>query len=68
MTNDHGNTATWKAKQLKLKYKEDFKKMVKDEWKENTMHGKFHNYMKKDHVDVELSFKWMKHTGLKGET
>ena len=29
MTNDHGKTATWKAKQLKLKYKEDFKKMVR---------------------------------------
>ena len=25
-------------------------------------------YLYKDHVDVELSFKWMKHTGLKGET
>ena len=24
MTNDHGKTVTWKAKQLKLKYKEDF--------------------------------------------
>ena len=24
MTNDHDKTATWKAKQLKLKYKEDF--------------------------------------------
>ena len=23
MTNDHGKTATWKAKQLKLSYKED---------------------------------------------
>ena len=34
MTNDHGKTATWKAKQLKLKYKEDFKKMVRDKWKE----------------------------------
>ena len=30
MTNDHGKMATWKAKQLKLKYKEDFKKMVRD--------------------------------------
>ena len=30
MTNDHGKTVTWKAKQLKLKYKEDFKKMVRD--------------------------------------
>ena len=30
MTNDNGKTATWKAKQLKLKYKEDFNKMVRD--------------------------------------
>ena len=68
MTNVHGKTATWKAKQLKLKYKEDFKKMVRDKWKEKAMHGKFPSYLDKDHVDVELSFKWMKHTGLKGET
>ena len=68
MTNDNGKTATWKAKQLKLKYKEDFKKMVRDKWREKAMHGKFPNYLDKDHVDVELSFEWMKHTGLKGET
>ena len=68
MTNVHGKTATCKAKQLKVKYKEDFKKMVRDKWKEKAMHGKFPNYLDKDHVDVELSFKWMKHTGLKGET
>ena len=68
MTNDHGKTATWKAKQLKLKDKEDFKKMVGDKWKENTMHGKFCNYLDKDHVDVELSFEWMKNTGLREET
>ena len=68
MTNDHGKTATWKAKQLKLKYKEDFKKMVRDKWREKAMHGKFPNYLDKDHVDVELSFEWMKHTGLKGKT
>ena len=29
------------------------------------MHGKFPNYHDKSHVDVELSFQWMKHTGLK---
>ena len=40
-------------------------KMVRDKWKEKTMHGKFPNYLDKDHVDVELLFKWMKHTGLK---
>ena len=68
ITSDHGKTATWKAKLLKLKYKEDFKKMVRDMWKEKAMHGKFPNYLDKDHVDVELSFQWMKHTGLKGET
>ena len=68
MTNVHGKTATWNAKQLKLKYKEDFKKMVRDKWKEKALHGKFPNYLDKDHVDVELSFEWMKHTGLKGET
>ena len=68
MTNDHDKTDTWKAKQLKLKYKEDFKKMVRDKGKEKAMHGKFPNYLDKDHVDVEQSFKWMKHTGLKGET
>ena len=32
------------------------------------MYRKFPNYLDKDHVDVELSFEWMKHTGLKGET
>ena len=32
------------------------------------MYGKFPNYLNKDHVDVELSFQWMEHTGLKGET
>ena len=29
ITNDHGKKATWRAKQLKLKYKEHFKKMVR---------------------------------------
>ena len=42
--------------------------MVRDKWKEKSMYGKFPNYLDKDHVDVELSFEWMKHTGLKGET
>ena len=68
MTNDYAKTATWKAKQLKLKYKEDVRKMVGVKWKEKAMYGQFPNYLDKDHVDVELSFEWMKHTGLKGET
>ena len=32
------------------------------------MHGKFPKYLDKDHIDMQLSFEWMKHTGLKGET
>ena len=62
MTNDHGKTATCKAKQLKLKYKEDFKKMMRDKWKEKVMHGKLPKYLDKDNVDVKLSFQLMKHT------
>ena len=47
---------------------EDIKKMVRNKWKEKTMHEKFANHLDKDHVDVELPLKWMKHIGLKGET
>ena len=25
-------------------------------------------YLEKDHIDQEMSFQWMKYTGLKGET
>ena len=64
MTNEQGKTVTWKAKWLKLKYREDFRNMVRDKWKEKAMHGKFSSYLDKDHVYVELSFKWMKHTEL----
>ena len=42
--------------------------MASEKWKEKPIYGKFPNYLDKDHVDVELSFKWMKHTGLKGKT
>ena len=42
--------------------------MVKDKWKEKAAHGKYPKYLDKDHIDIELSFKWMKYTGLKGET
>ena len=66
--NDQGKRATGKAKQLKLKYKEDFNKVVQDNWKEKAMHGMFPNYLDKSHVDVELSFKWMEHTDLKVKT
>ena len=60
--------ATWKAKKLKLKYKEDYNKLVKDKWKEKTMHGRLPKYLAQDHVNMEMSFQWMKYTGLKGET
>ena len=55
--NDQGKRAIWKAKQLKLKYKEDFNKMVWKKWKEKSMYGEFPNYLAKSQVDVELSFK-----------
>ena len=67
-TIDTNKTATWKAKQLKQKYKVDFKNMIKDKWKEKAMHGKFPKYLEKDHIDMELSIEWMKHAELKGET
>ena len=62
ITNDLPKPATWKAKKLKLKYKEDIKKLVRDRWKEKAMHGKLPKYMylEKDHVDQEMSFQWMK--------
>ena len=68
ITNDLPKSATWKAKKMKLKYKEDVNKLVKDRWKEKAMHGKLPKYLEKDHVDQEMSFQWMKYTGLKGET
>ena len=68
ITNDLPKSATWKAKKLKLKYKEDIIKLMWDRWKEKAMNGKFPKYLEKDHVDQEMSFQWMKYTGLKGET
>ena len=64
----HGKAATWKAKSLKLKYKEDYKKLVKNKWKDKTMYSNFPKYLSKDYVGTELSFQSMKYTGLKGET
>ena len=42
--------------------------MVMDKWKAKAMHSKFLNQLDKAYVDVELSFEWMKHSGLKAET
>ena len=36
--------------------------------KEKPCMEKVPNYLDKDHVDVELSFEWMKHAGCKGES
>ena len=66
--NDLPKSATWKAKKLKLKYKEDVNKLVRDRWKEKAMHGELPKYLEKDYVDQEISFQWIKYTGLKGET
>ena len=32
------------------------------------MHGKLPKYLENDYVDQEISFQWLKYTGLKGET
>ena len=32
------------------------------------MHGQFTKLLDKEYVDIEQSFQWMKHSGLKGET
>ena len=32
------------------------------------MHGKFPNHLAKEYIDIQQSFKWMRHNGLKGET
>ena len=45
-----------KGQKLKLKYKEDYKKLVKDKWKAKAMHGKFPKYLDKDFVGTNLSF------------
>ena len=60
-------TATKKVKKLKDKYKRDYKKMKKDRWSENPMHGKFPNHLRKEYIDIQQSFQWMKHSRLKGE-
>ena len=41
---------------------------MKHRWKEKAVHGKLSKYLEKDHADQEMSFQWMKYTGLKGET
>ena len=56
ITNDLPKSATWKAKKLKVKYKEDFNNLVKDRWKEKALLGKLRKYLEKDHVDQEMSF------------
>ena len=41
--------------------------MVKDKWKSKAMLHKFPSQLDKKYVDVEPSFEWMKHSGLKAE-
>ena len=65
ITNDISKSATWKTEKLN---NEDINKLVRNRWKEKAMHGKLPKYLEKDHVDQEMSFQWMRYTGLKGET
>ena len=56
------------SQEAETQYKEDVNKLVRDRWKEKAMHGKLPKYLEKDHVDQEMSFQWMRYTGLKEET
>lgn len=64
----HSCTATSDAKMLKSKYKADYQRAMRTTWCEKHMHGKFPKYLANPHIDMDQSFQWMKHTGLKGET
>ncbi|KAG1679715.1 Early endosome antigen 1 [Nymphon striatum] len=57
--------ATVKASKLKIKFKNDYQQMVRDTWSKKPMHGKFPKYLRSDHIDIEQSFQWMRHVGLK---
>ena len=65
---DYITTATSKAKMLKNKYKAEYQELVKTSWKAKAMHGRLPEYLENPTIDMEQSFQWMKHTGLKGET
>ena len=60
--------ATRKAKKLKDKYKKDYNKHLRQKWVEKAMHGQFTKLLDKEYVDIDQSFHWTKHSGLKGET
>ena len=60
--------ATKKTMKLKDKYKRDHKKMMKDRWSEKPIPGKFPNHLGKEYIDIQQSFYWNKHSGLKIET
>ena len=58
-------SATKKSKKLKDKYKRDYMKMMKGRWSEKPMHGKFPNHLVKEYLDMQQSFQYVKHSGLK---
>ena len=70
ITNDLPKPATLKAKKLKLKYKEDVNKLVRDRWKEKAMHGKLPKYLEKDRAqDQALNTRYYsKHIIKQGST
>ena len=61
ITNDPPETATWKAKKLKLEYKEDYKKLGKNKWKEKAMHGKLPKYLQEGHIYVKMKHSQISH-------
>ena len=53
---------------MKGKYNKDYMELMKEKWKTKSVHGKFPGYLYNEYIDIEQSFKWIKHSGLKGET
>ena len=61
-------SATKKAKKLKYQYKKKYNTHLRQKWINKPQHGQFPKLLDKTYVDIEQSFQWMKHSGLKGET
>ena len=53
VNDSHHTAATQKAKKLKDKYKRGYKKLMKEKWNKNPMHGNFPCYVKKECIVTE---------------
>ena len=56
------------GQKIKAKVQEILQETMKETWSRKVMHGKFPKDLDNEDIDVEQSFQWMKHSGLKGKT